>query len=153
MALQIGRRLGLDATALADLEYVALLHDIGKIGVPDAVLHKPGPLSLEEWMEMRRHPEVGERIVNSMPALSHLAPVIRAEHEHWDGGGYPDGLTEGRIPLAAQIVLVCDALHAMTSDRPYRAAQPVGAAIAEIERNAGTQFSPDVVAAALAVLS
>ena len=153
LALSVGRRLGLDTAELSDLECAALLHDIGKIGVPDAILGKPGTLSAEEWAEMRRHPEIGANIVASMPALSHLAPTIRAEHERWDGGGYPDGLKEHQIPLTAQIVFVCDAFHAMTSDRPYRAALPVQAAIAELEQNAGTQFSPRVVEATLATIA
>jgi response regulator RpfG family c-di-GMP phosphodiesterase len=152
LALAVGRHLGLDGAALGDLEYAALLHDIGKIGVPDAVLGKPAPLTAEEWVEMRRHPEIGEGIVASMPELSHLRAVIRAEHERWDGGGYPDGLKGDEIPLGAQIVLACDAFHAMTSDRPYRSAMAVEEAIAEIERNAGTQFSPVVAAAAVAVI-
>jgi HD-GYP domain-containing protein (c-di-GMP phosphodiesterase class II) len=151
LALAVGRRLGLDSAALADLEHAALLHDIGKIGVPDAILGKPGTLDATEWVEMRRHPQIGEAIVASMPALSHLAPVIRAEHERWDGGGYPDGLVGRQIPLAARIVFACDAYHAMISDRPYRAALPREEAIAEIERNAGTQFDPDAAAATIAV--
>jgi HD-GYP domain-containing protein (c-di-GMP phosphodiesterase class II) len=120
--------------------------------VPDAILCKPGGLTPDEWAEMRRHPEIGERIIRSMPGLSHLAPVIRAEHERWDGGGYPDGLAGPQIPAAARIVLACDAYHAMTSDRPYRAAMPVESALAEIERNAGTQFDLDVAAAVAAVI-
>lgn len=153
LALAVGRRLDLDDTALSDLESAALLHDIGKLGVPDAILRKPGPLTPEEWIEMRRHPEIGERIVASMPALSHLAPVIRAEHERWNGTGYPDGLVADQIPLASRIVLVCDAYHAMTSDRPYRAALPLEEAITEIQRNAGTQFCPHSAAAVLAVVT
>ena len=153
LALVVGRQLGLDSAALADLEYAALLHDIGKLGVPDAVLRKRGPLTAEEWTEMRRHPEIGERIIASMPALSHLAPVIRAEHERWDGGGYPDGLAGEQIPLASRIVLACDAYHAMTSDRPYRAALSPGEAAAEIERNVGTQFCPLAASAVLCVVA
>jgi HD-GYP domain-containing protein (c-di-GMP phosphodiesterase class II) len=134
------------------LEFGSLLHDIGKIGVPDAILRKAGGLTAAEWAEMRRHPEIGERIVRSMPALTHLAPVIRAEHERWDGEGYPDGLRSVEIPAPARIVLACDAFHAITSDRPYRAALPVETALAEIERNAGTQFDPDVAAAVVGVI-
>jgi len=142
LALAVGRRLGLDDAGLADLERAALLHDVGKLGIPDAILRKPGALTAQEWSQMRRHPVIGERIVASMPALAHLAPVVRAEHERWDGGGYPDGVGGDRIPLAARIVLACDAFHAMTSDRPYRAAMPVPDAVAEIRRNVGTQFCP-----------
>lgn len=153
LALAVGRRLALGANALADLESAALLHDIGKMGVPDAILRKPEKLAPEEWAEMRRHPEIGARIVGSMPALSHLAPVIRAEHERWDGGGYPDGLAGPQIPLGARIVLVCDAYHAMTSDRPYRAAMSREDAVAEIEHNIGAQFCPSSAQAMLAVIA
>ena len=153
LALAVGRHLGLDAAALTDLENAGLLHDIGKIGIPDAILRKPGKLNAEEWVEMRRHPEIGERIIASMPALSHLAPVIRAEHERWDGGGYPDGLAGEEIPLVARIILACDAYHAMTSDRPYRAALPRDEAIAEIACNIGSQFCPIGGPAMLAVLA
>jgi HD-GYP domain-containing protein (c-di-GMP phosphodiesterase class II) len=142
LALAVGKRLGMDAVALADLENAALLHDIGKLGVPDAILTKPGRLTPDEYAEMRRHPEIGESIVASMPTLAHLAPTIRAEHERWDGAGYPDGLAGERIPLAARIVFVCDAFHAMTSDRPYRAAMTAEEALAEIDWNIGTQFCP-----------
>jgi response regulator RpfG family c-di-GMP phosphodiesterase len=152
LALAVGRRLGLGTRALEDLEYAALLHDIGKIGVSDAILRKPGGLTAEEWAEMRRHPEIGEQIVASMPSLAHLAPIIRAEHERWDGGGYPDGLSGEEIPTTARIVLVCDAHHAMRSDRPYRAAIGFDAAIGELERNAASQFCPAVAAAAADVL-
>ena len=153
LALGIGRRLGLSARELEDLEYAALLHDIGKIGVSDAILRKRGPLDDDEWAEMRRHPEIGAGIVASMPSLAYLAPIIRAEHERWDGGGYPDGLSGARIPRAARIVLVCDAYHAMTSDRPYRRALPKEEALTELQRNAGTQFCQTTVAAAVALLA
>ena len=153
LALAVGRHLGMEDVALTDLENAGLLHDIGKIGIPDAILRKPGKLTAEEWVEMRRHPEIGERIIASMPALSHLAPVIRAEHERWDGGGYPDGLAGEEIPLVARIILACDAYHAMTSDRPYRAALPREEAVAEIERNVGSQFCPIGAPAMLAVLA
>jgi hypothetical protein len=152
MSLAIGRRLGLDDQALTDLEWVALLHDIGKIGVSDDILRKPGKLTEDEWAQMRLHPQIGEQIIASMPPLAHLASSIRAEHERWDGGGYPDGLAGEQIPLASRIVLVSDAYHAMTSDRPYRAAMSRADAVAELSRNAGTQFCPTVTAAALDTL-
>ena len=119
LAVAIGEGLGLSAEELGDLRIVSVLHDIGKLGIPDAVLHKRGPLSDEEWVQMRRHPEIGADLVASMRPIAHLAPVIRAEHERWDGCGYPDGLVGEEIPLAARIVLIADAYHAMTSDRPY----------------------------------
>jgi HD-GYP domain-containing protein (c-di-GMP phosphodiesterase class II) len=153
LSVAVGREIGLAAGELAELETVALLHDIGKIGVADAVLRKPGRLTAEEEAEMRRHPEIGARIVGSMPGLAALAPAIRAEHERWDGGGYPDGLRGDQIPLASRIVLVCDAYHAMTSDRPYRRSLRAEDARAELRRNAGTQFCPTTIEAALAVLA
>jgi hypothetical protein len=152
LALAVGRRLRLGELELADLEHAALLHDIGKIGVPDAILRKPGALSEEEWDHMRRHPEIGERIVASMPSLSHLGAIIRAEHERWDGNGYPDGLTGASIPLASRIVLVCDAFHAMTSDRPYRSRLSAETALDELQSSAGSQFCPDCVRAAVDVI-
>jgi response regulator RpfG family c-di-GMP phosphodiesterase len=153
LAVTVARRLGVPERSLEDVANAALLHDIGKIGISDAVLRKPGALTAEEWSEMRRHPEVGARIVASMPGLTHLAPAIRAEHERWDGGGYPDGLAGEAIPLASRIVLACDAYHAITSDRPYRAAMTHEHALGELVRHAGAQFCPRTVAAAVAVLS
>ena len=147
LALAVGRMLDLTSEELIEVEQVALLHDIGKIGMPDRILQKPGPLSEDEWSVMRTHPVVGADLVSRMDALAHLAPAIRAEHERWDGTGYPDGLTTEAIPTSSRIVFVCDALHAMTSDRPYRTAMSYGAAITELQRNSGTQFSPAVVAA------
>jgi HD-GYP domain-containing protein (c-di-GMP phosphodiesterase class II) len=131
---------------------VALLHDIGKIGIPNEVLHEPGRLNEEQWAIMKQHPVIGENIVARIPGLETVAKAIRHEHERWDGGGYPDGLKGDEIPLASRIVLVCDAFHAMTSDRPYRAAMPVEEARAELVRNAGTQFDPVIVGALLSSL-
>ncbi len=131
---------------------VALLHDIGKIGIPNEVLHEPGKLNAEQWEIMKTHPEIGEKIVATVPGLEEVARAIRHEHEQWDGGGYPDGLKAGEIPLASRIVLVCDAFHAMTSDRPYRSAMSIEEARLELAQNAGTQFDPIVVGALLKVL-
>ncbi|HVM69078.1 MAG TPA: HD domain-containing phosphohydrolase, partial [Gaiellaceae bacterium] len=103
------------------------------------------------WEAMREHPAIGSEIVSTVPGLEHLAPAILAEHERWDGGGYPRGLRGEEIPVASRIAFVCDAFHAMTSDRPYRRAMPVGDALAEIEREAGGQFCPRAAAALLAV--
>lgn len=153
LALQTARRLGLSGAELAEVETAALLHDIGKIGIRDDILRKPGRLSDAEWVEMRRHPVIGAGIVASMPNLAHLARVIRAEHERWDGMGYPDGLRGEEIPLASRIAFACDAYHAMTSDRPYRAALPRATAVAEIRANLGTQFCPAVGAALVDVLT
>lgn len=141
-AVAVARRLGLDEEAAAEVGEVAMLHDIGKIAVPDHILQKTGPLNDEEWTVMRRHPAQGAELVRSTPGLEHLAPAIRAEHERWDGGGYPDGLKGEEIPLASRITLVCDAYNAMTSDRPYRTALSHEVARAEIAAGLGTQFCP-----------
>ena len=152
LSVRVARRLGLSEEGVSDVEQVALLHDVGKIGVADSVLNKPGPLDEGGWEEMRQHPAIGERIVASTDGTAHLAPAIRAEHERWDGEGYPDGLRGEEISMASRIVLACDAFHAMTSDRPYRKAIGTRAAIEELERNAGTQFCPRVVPALLDVV-
>jgi HD-GYP domain-containing protein (c-di-GMP phosphodiesterase class II) len=151
-ATAVGRKLGLGPDELADVEHVALLHDIGKISIPDSILNKPGRLSEEEWEVMRSHPIASERLIREVPGLDHLGPAVRAEHERWDGGGYPDGLAGEEIPLASRITLVCDAYHAMTSDRPYRRALAREVARAEIEKGIGTQFCPRAAGALLEVL-
>jgi diguanylate cyclase (GGDEF)-like protein len=152
LARAVATELGLDATAVTEVEHVALIHDVGKIAIPDSILHKPGPLTADEQTMMRQHPVIGAQIVGSVAGLRHLAPAIRAEHERWDGYGYPDGLAAEEIPLASRVVFVCDALHAMTTDRPYRPAMPLARARAELERHAGTQFCPEATAALLRVL-
>lgn len=148
----VAQLLGLPHQEILDVEKVALLHDIGKIGVPDAILHKAGPLTDEEWEEMRRHPIMSERLICEVAGLEHLAPALRAEHERWDGGGYPDGLAGEEIPIASRITFACDAYDAMTTDRPYRAALTQSEAEAEIRAQAGSQFCPSVAAALLTVL-
>jgi PAS domain S-box-containing protein len=153
LASAVARRLGLDLDATRAVEQVALLHDIGKVGIPDAILQKQGPLDDQEWTLMRQHPIVGEHIIASTPGLSELAPAIRAEHERWDGGGYPDGLAGEQIPLASRITLACDALNAMTTDRPYRSAMTLQRAQQELRDCAGTQFDPDIVQALLAEIA
>lgn len=145
-------QLDLAPTEVDTIADVALLHDIGKIGIPNEVLHEPGKLNEEQWEIMKQHPVIGERIVARIPGFESVAKAIRHEHERWDGGGYPDGLKGDDIPLASRIVLVCDAFHAMTSDRPYRAAMPVEDARAELVKNAGTQFDPVIVGALLSSL-
>lgn len=151
-ATAVATSLGLSASEIRDVAQVALLHDIGKLAVPDAILHKPGPLNDEEWVVMRTHPLSSERLIGNVPELAHLAPAIRSEHEHWDGGGYPDGLSGEAIPLSSRITLVCDAYHAMTSDRPYRPAMTAAQAQAEIVAGIGTQFCPVVARALLEVV-
>lgn len=148
----VAERLGLSAQTIAEVEQVALLHDLGKVGIPDTVLQKPGPLTEGEWALMREHPAIGARIVASIGSISHLASAVRAEHERFDGRGYPDGLAGEQIPVAARITLACDAFHAMTSDRPYRRAMAWDAALEELCTAAGSQFDPAVVEALLAVL-
>jgi diguanylate cyclase (GGDEF)-like protein/putative nucleotidyltransferase with HDIG domain len=152
LARAVCGRLGLDEAQTSEVEHIALLHDLGKIAIPDAILRKPGPLTSHEQTLMRQHPVVGAQILASMPELAHLAPAVRAEHERWDGGGYPDGLAGEEIPIASRIALVCDAYHAMTSNRPYRRAMSASAARDEIRREAGAQFCPHASAALLDVL-
>lgn len=147
LSAAVARRLGLSEAEVADVEGVALLHDVGKIGVPDSVLRKPGPLDEGERGRMRQHSAIGERIVSSVGGLAHLAPAVRAGHERWDGGGYPDGLEGEEIPLASRVVFACDSFDAMTSDRPYRRALDPRAALGELARNAGAQFCPRTVRA------
>ncbi len=148
----VGRRLGLDDAALRDLRFAAVFHDIGKIAVPEAILSKPGPLTPEEREVMERHTIAGEQILAPVEFLAGVRVLVRHEHERWDGAGYPDELAGEAIPLGSRIIFACDALHAMTSDRPYRAALSLEAAVAELRRHAGTQFDPGVVEALLAVL-
>lgn len=152
LSVAVARRLGLDRAAVGEVEAVALLHDIGKIGIPDHVLHKRGALDADEWALMREHPVIGERILRPLPGLAHVATGVRHEHERWDGTGYPDGLAGAAIPVASRIVLACDAWSALVSDRPYRAALAPDEARAELVRCAGAQFDPGVVGALLACL-
>ena len=129
------------------MAYGFLLHDIGKLAVPDAILRAPGRLTEEQWALMRRHPEEGVRMLDHVPFLGRALDVVRYHHERWDGGGYPDGLSGEEIPLWARIFAVVDALDAMTAERPYRAARSYQDALAEIRRNSGSQFDPAVVEA------
>ena len=145
LCLRVGRRYGMTAEELDELERAALLHDVGKVGVPDAILEKPDALESSEWDFIRQHPILGERILNAAPAMRPVAVIVRATHERWDGGGYPDGLAEEKIPLGARIIAVCDAYDAMTTDRCYRGRRAKDAACRELRREAGRQFDPDVV--------
>ncbi len=152
VAGRIGETLALDAEQVSKLRTAALLHDVGKVGVPDDILHKPGPLDEREWEVMRQHPVIGERILRAIPGLGGVAKIVRHEHERWDGRGYPDGISGDQIPIGARIILACDAYHAMTSDRPYRAAMSHTDAVAELTRNAGSQFDPNVAEALVGYL-
>jgi len=145
--LAIARVLGIREPDLGEMARGALLHDIGKIGVPDAILLKPGPLNSTEWEEMRRHPDIGFQILRSIPFLRQPAEIVLSHQERFDGRGYPRGLRGDEIPLGARIFAVADTLDAMTSDRPYRQGTTFAAARAEIARCAGTQFDPVVVRA------
>ena len=129
----------------AELSYGFLLHDVGKVGIPESILCKPGPLTDEEYEVMKTHPLIGVQIVAPIQFLGTAVEVIRCHHERWDGRGYPDGLAGENIPLGARIFSVCDTFDAMTSDRPYRRAVPFDDAVEEIERCGGTQFDPTVV--------
>lgn len=151
-AVAVARHLALGEAEIAEIRHVALLHDIGKLAVPDTILRKQGPLTDDEWDVMRTHPISSDHLIRNVPGLAHLAPAIRAEHERWDGSGYPDGLAGEEIPLASRITLACDAYHAMTSDRPYRAAMSDERARTEIRAGAGTQFCPTAARALLDVL-
>jgi HD-GYP domain-containing protein (c-di-GMP phosphodiesterase class II) len=148
-ALAVGRELGLEGKMLRRLEYAALLHDIGKIGVPQEILNKPGPLTASERAVIETHPILGDRILAPIERLADVRGIVRACHERWDGDGYPDGKAREQIPLEARIILVCDAYHAMVTDRPYRERLPEAEARRRLREGAGTQFDPRVVDAFL----
>jgi putative nucleotidyltransferase with HDIG domain len=149
--LRLAREMGIPGADLKDIAAGALLHDIGKIGIPDAILLKPGELTEEEWKEMRRHAQIGSEILKGLTHLEAAGAVVLAHQERWDGSGYPLGLAGTAIPLGARIFAVVDALDAMTSDRPYRQRSTFAYAREELARCAGTQFDPEVVAAFLRV--
>ena len=152
LAVEVGRRVGLDADELRAVELGALLHDIGKIRIPESILNKPGPLTADEWEVMRRHPEAGETILAPIAALSEVLPIVRSSHERWDGQGYPDRLEGPSIPVGARVVAVCDAYRAMVEPRPYRSERDPAWAQEELRANAGTQFDPACVEALLALV-
>jgi HD-GYP domain-containing protein (c-di-GMP phosphodiesterase class II) len=154
LVLAVSKRLGLPSHELRLAELSALLHDVGKIKIPNEIINKPGPLTREERAIVNTHTIEGERLLRPIGGLfAEVGTIVRACHERWDGGGYPDGLEGDRIPLVARIVAACDAFNAMTTDRPYRRALPHDQALAELVLCSGAQFDPEVVEALLFVVS
>ncbi|MGH2882541.1 MAG: HD-GYP domain-containing protein [Solirubrobacteraceae bacterium] len=154
LALEIAEHLGLTAERRRNLEFAALLHDVGKIAIPKEIINKPGKLDESEWEIIKTHTLEGQRILERVGGLmSEIGQIVRSSHERWDGKGYPDGLIGEAIPLEARIVSVCDAFNAMTTSRSYRAAMSDTAAIDELNANAGTQFDPDVVEALIELVA
>jgi HD-GYP domain-containing protein (c-di-GMP phosphodiesterase class II) len=153
LTLKVVDGLGLSARERRDAEFAALLHDVGKVRVPNSIINKAGPLDDEERAVMERHTIEGERLLLRVGGLlGEIGRIVRSCHERWDGKGYPDGLQGERIPLIARIVSCCDAYNAMTSDRSYRKALPVEVALGELRSCSGTQFDPQVVDALITAL-
>jgi hypothetical protein len=153
LAHQVGEAMGLDESTLRDIEFGALLHDVGKISVPNEILNKPGRLTDEEMAVMRLHTLDGEAMLNRIGGtLEQAGVVVRSHHERYDGRGYPDGLRGEEIPVAARVITACDAFNAMTTDRPYRKALPLAEAIGELRNEAGKQFDPAVVEALVGIV-
>jgi putative nucleotidyltransferase with HDIG domain len=154
LALAVGERLGLGAAKLRNLEFGALLHDVGKVAIPKAIINKPGKLSPSEWMIIKTHTVEGQRMLERVGGfMRDVGLIVRSHHERWDGEGYPDGLAGEAIPLESRIIACCDAWNAMRTDRPYRAALSHEAAVSELVTCAGRQFDPEMVAALLDVVS
>lgn len=154
LSLGVGRQLGLDEDSMRNLEFGALLHDIGKLRVPNEIINKPGKLDEEEWAIIKQHPRYGQEMLERVGgALSPVAPIVRGHHERWDGAGYPDGLKGEAIPIEARIITACDSFSAMTTNRSYRQAMSFLEAVEELERCAGSQFDPAVVAAMRVVVA
>ncbi|HYM57235.1 MAG TPA: diguanylate cyclase [Solirubrobacteraceae bacterium] len=153
MAELVARELDVAEDQLDPIRHAAELHDIGKVGIPDAMLAKPAELDAEEWAFMRRHTIIGERIVAGAPALAQVGRLVRSSHERWDGAGYPDELKGEEIPIGSRIIAVCDAFDAMLSERPYKSGRNTSAALAELRRCSGTQFDPAVVEAFCVVMA
>jgi HD-GYP domain-containing protein (c-di-GMP phosphodiesterase class II) len=153
LAERVALRMSLSSAQARDVRYAAMLHDLGKVAVPSEILLKPGPLTDEEWVTMRSHAAIGGELVARIDAFAHLAPAVRASHERWDGGGYPDGLVGEAIPLAARIIAACDTYDAIVTDRPYRAARTAQEACEELHRVAGAQLDAGVVGALVTELA
>jgi len=153
LSLNVARALRLDAERCRNVEFSALLHDVGKIAIPNEIINKPGKLDEQEWAVVRMHTIEGQRMLETVGGLMRsVGRIVRSSHERWDGAGYPDGLRGDEIPLEARIVSACDAFDAMTTTRSYRKAMSIDVATAELMANSGTQFDPAVVAALLQVL-
>jgi two-component system cell cycle response regulator len=152
LAVSLAERLGYRGAELEAIEIGALVHDVGKVGIPERILHKPGPLDPEEWRVVREHPLISDYILDDMRLPPIVREIARSTHERLDGAGYPDGLSADAIPLHARIVSVVDAYDALTTDRPYRPARDDAEALAELRRHAGSQFCPRVVAELEALL-
>ena len=153
LAHQVGVELGLDAKTMNEIEFGALLHDVGKFSVPNEIINKPGGLDRDEWEQMKGHTVDGEEMIRRIGGtLGEVGAIVRSHHEHVDGNGYPDGLRGEQIPIASRVIAACDAFNAMITDRPYRAAMSVAEAVAELRDKAGSQFDPAVVTALLGVV-
>ena len=153
MAIALGKELGLHGQELDDIEIACLFHDVGKIKIPDAILHKAVNLDPDEWEEMQKHPEYGAEILRKAPSLRRFIPAVRHHHEWYNGSGYPDGLSREGIPRDAAIISLADAFDAMTSDRPYRKAMTKKKALATIEERVGKQFSPELTPLFLGIVN
>jgi HD-GYP domain-containing protein (c-di-GMP phosphodiesterase class II) len=154
LSVAVSDAMGLSSRQRRNVEFGALLHDVGKIAVPKEIINKPGPLTDDEWLVIKTHTIEGQRMLDRVGGLlSDVGRIVRSSHEKWDGSGYPDGLAGEAIPVESAIVACCDAFNAMTTDRSYRAAMSLDEAIQELQANAGTQFSPAVVDAVMSVLT
>lgn len=154
LAHQVGEAMGLDERTLREVEFGALLHDVGKMSVPNAIINKPAALSAEEWELMKKHTLAGEQMLERIGGvLGEVGTIVRSHHERFDGDGYPDGLAGEEIPIAARVITACDSFSAMTTDRPYRSAMSVADAIGELRAESGSQFDPAVVSALVAVVA
>ncbi len=151
-AVAVGEELGLSGRELRATRMGALLHDVGKIGIPESILNKPGPLTDDEFTVMKRHTVIGADIISGIPGMEEVVALVRSSHERWDGRGYPDGLQGNEVPRGAYVIAVCDAYHAMTEDRVYRKAMSVEGAVEELRRCSGSQFMPAAVDALITVV-
>jgi putative nucleotidyltransferase with HDIG domain len=152
--MEVGERLGLSPEGLRNLEFGALLHDVGKIAIPNEIINKPGKLDPHEWHVIKTHTTEGQAMLDRVGGfMSDVGRIVRSHHERWDGGGYPDGLTGEAIPIEARIVAACDSWNAMTTDRSYRKALPFELAHQELVACSGSQFDPRVVEAMLGIVT